>query len=144
MVSLTPHRIVYDLDSTLINTSMDMKAYERLNLSDPRNAHLQGRVYRFDLIDVSSPPGTGNIIPMWGVFRPYVFEFLQFSASYFREVYIWSAGQYKYVHMIKSKLFGGTFQPSKTYTYDDCSMHGSNINKPLVTVSYTHLRAHET
>lgn len=132
MTSLTNRRMVFDLDSTLIHSSMDMNEYEALKLyTDPASFTLRGRVYRFDLVDVTDTPGSGVVTPMWGVFRPYVFEFLQFAVTYFKEVYIWSAGQYKYVHLIKNNLFSGTFQPAKIFTYENCKMDVTSIHKPL-------------
>lgn len=130
--SLTNREFVFDLDSTLIHSSMDMEAYEALKLySDPKSIPLRGRVYRFDLVDVTETPGTGTVTPMWGVFRPYVFEFLQFMAHYCKKVHVWTAGQYKYGHTIKAQLFKGTFQPTTVFTYENCKMTTSSIHKPL-------------
>jgi hypothetical protein len=131
--SLTNRHIVLDLDSTLIHSTSNMKTYANLKLySEPKNAALRPRLYRLEMVDVVDKPGSGIVTVMWGVFRPYVFEFLQFADLYFQGIHIWSAGQYKYVHSIKEILFrDGPVQPSTILTYDDCEMTSNEIFKPL-------------
>jgi hypothetical protein len=146
MEPLTQHEMVFDLDASLISSSQELSKYNQLKLySEPRNSHLRCRVYRFDLHDVTDTPGSGIRTEMWGVYRPYLFEFLDFAGKYFKKLHIWSAGQYKYVHSIRGVVFPSTplvtcsylpriihlKQPSIILTYDDCDRSGEFITKPL-------------
>ena len=136
-MSLTKFKLVLDLDSTVVHSSGDMDDYQRLNLySDPRAAEMRSRVYSFDLIDVVEPPGTGSTTSMWGVYRPHVFEFLTFASTYFDEVIIWSAGQFKYVHAITDLIFDGIdSKPQTIKTYDDCRKTSSHVYKPIAELN---------
>lgn len=145
--SLTNRHLVLDLDSTLIHSSVEMDVYENMHLySDTRSIPLRSRLYRFDLVDAMDVvPGTGSVMPMWGVFRPHVFEFLQFASVYFEKVHIWSAGQYKYVHNIKAVLFPKPdFQPDVVLTHDDCEMSSTMVCKPLSKLYGMGVGANET
>lgn len=131
----TPKILVLDLDSTLVHTSGNMQDYEKLRIydvNDSTNADLRSRTYSFELTDVIDTPGTGSTTPMWGIYRPHYREFLTFAFSYFDEVRVWSAGQFKYVYAITDKVFSGLQQPVSVKTYDDCKKTVNRIYKPLV------------
>lgn len=135
---LTDFHLVLDLDLTLVCSSAELKQLEEMKLySTPKHSRLRSRVYTLDLVDVMDVPGTGSLTTMWGVFRPYVFQFLNFASRYFAGVHIWSAGKYKYVHAIKDLLFSdprytGERYPDTVLTYDDCEHDASGTTKPLV------------
>ena len=129
-----PTVLILDLDSTLVHTSGNMNDYESLKISsNPKHAELRGRTYVFALTDVIDTPGTGSTTPMWGVLRPHMYEFLTFALSYFDDVKVWSAGQFKYVHAITDIVFDGLPMPRDIRTYDDCKKTANRIYKPLAT-----------
>ena len=90
--------IVLDVDHTLVSTFDDMDAYNStLAKLTPEE---RARVYTLRIRD----PNFG-MVPMWGLFRPQVFEFLTFCQNYFSQVMIWSAGQPFYVNAMVELLF---------------------------------------
>lgn len=131
--SLTNLRIVLDLDSTLVHSSIDMATFESLRIySNPLNIPLRERVYSFDLVDANGDAGHGERTPMWGVFRPHLKKFIDFMAMYFKEIYIYSAGLYKYVNSVTDIIFSGALvQPTLVYSRDDCVTHLNDLVKPL-------------
>lgn len=137
--------LVLDLDSTLIYSSGDMDAYAKLNLySDPRRLKHRLRVYKIEMIDVFGLPGVGEKTQMWGIFRPFVFEFLRIISQYYNIV-IWTAGQYKYGHAIVEKLFStNDIRPVKILTNEDCSSREANLHKPLSKIYSLLPEANET
>lgn len=121
-MSKKKHAIVLDLDSTLVHSGLTLKSYPGKS-SDPR---LSKRLYRFDLIE-----GV-DVMPVWGVLRPYTLDFIDFCRRHFDEVIVWSAGQHQYVHKIVDFLFKDAgYKPRIILTREHCRFHGSNINKPL-------------
>lgn len=133
---LTDKVLVLDLDSTLIYTSEDFKQYTKLELyTNPNNINLRSRIYKFDVIDVVEKPGSGVRSSMWGIFRPHVYEFLDFAFYYFDKVIVWSAGQLRYVHAICDVLFTNPKQqPCLIYSHDDCVKGDNYLYKPLVKI----------
>ena len=127
-----------DLDSTFVCSSEEMKDYIALHLhTDASRQYLLPRIYRFDMIDVTSTPGTGIKTQMWGVLRPWAHEFLRLVSNQYNLV-IWSAGQYKYVHAISEILFPyaeGGLQPAGVFTWEDCERDSddedAHLCKPL-------------
>lgn len=116
----TNKHIFLDLDSTLIHSNMEISELEKLKLySNCANYKLRERIYKFELIDVTSTEGTGNYMEIWGIFRPHLEEFLEFAFEYFEGVHVWSAGQYKYVHSLVELIFLSN-RPGKILTYEDC------------------------
>jgi TFIIF-interacting CTD phosphatase-like protein len=135
--SLTDFELVVDLDSTLIFTSLDMSKLDSLLLKLGKSHPLLNRIYRFDLIDVVDVAGTGSITHMWGVFRPYLKEFFDFSSRYFRKIHVWSAGRFKYVHAMIDYIFEmSDLKPHDVYTWQDCIRTDRNIVKPLEDMKY--------
>lgn len=134
---LTNKTIMLDLDSTLIFTSDTFDNYSKMQLySNPDNAHLRQRIYKFDIIDVVEKPGSGVKSSMWGILRPHVYEFLDFCFDYYANVIVWSAGQLKYVHAICDVLFTNPDkQPCLIWSYDDCVKTDNYLYKPLTKIS---------
>ena len=128
--------IVLDLDSTLVHSSTDMIDLENLKLySNSSNVALRERIYRFDLIDVGNTHGLGIKTQMWGVFRPHLMEFVIFMSIYFKEIYIYSAGLYKYVHAISDEIFSNApLKPSIIFSRDECIDQNGDIIKPLTKI----------
>ena len=69
--------IVLDIDATLVHTHGDDDEYLNLKLfTDPKMAKHRGRLYTMNLTDVTSPPGTGEELTLYGIYRPWLKEFL--------------------------------------------------------------------
>jgi len=136
--------LVLDLDSTLVHTSEEMKQiFLTLNLyNDPHHAAMRGRIEGFSIYDVFDEPGTGNELRMWTCLRPHLREFLDFAHRYFTKIFIWSAGQHKYVHAIVDLLFPSYYpRPPVIFTWKNCVINGRTILKPLANL-YTQLKAY--
>jgi hypothetical protein len=129
----TDKNIVFDLDATLINTFSEISSMKKLKIfSDHTKRHLRKRVYTIELHDVVDEPGTGVYSRMWGVYRYGWERFYEFCKRYFNNIYIWSAGQPRYVDAIVDVLFPDPdFQPKIVYTWNNCVSDGDNIYKPL-------------
>ena len=125
--------IVLDIDATLVHTMDEEEEYKNLKLfSDPKMIKYRGRTYCMKLVDVTSPPGTGEEMKLYGVYRPYLKEFLDFCFKYFDNVVIWSAGKKKYVEKMCELMFTDrNSQPLLIYNYNDCEIYDDYIRKPL-------------
>lgn len=120
--------LMLDLDSTLIHSSSDFYEYNKLIKNDKAKPYL----YRFDLVDTSERLGSGDITKIWGVFRPHLRSFLEFALLYFKDIVIWSAGQFNYVYSIVDFIFDGfDYFPKIIKTYDDCEFHNRNVFKKI-------------
>ena len=134
--------LVVDLDQTFIHSRFDKDSDIKLSqfklYSDPKNKELREKIYSFSLLDGSGgQEGIGKNMVVWGVYRPNTEEFLKFAAQYFEAIYVWSAGQHKYVHCITELLFADIEgQPIKILTIDHCVYEGkSDYHKPLSVVT---------
>ena len=125
--------IVLDIDATLVHTHGDDDEYVNLKLfTDPKMAKHRGRLYTMNLTDVTSPPGTGEELKLYGIYRPWLKEFLDFCFKYFDNVVIWSAGKKKYVEKMCELMFTNrNKQPLLIYNYNDCQITNDYIRKPL-------------
>jgi hypothetical protein len=69
---------------------------------------------------------------IWGVKRPHIDEFLNFANQYFRNIVIWSAGTYEYVHAIVKHIFKQVPCPNGVFTRNDCTQSEEyGYEKPL-------------
>lgn len=125
--------IVLDIDATLVHTHGDGDEYVNLNLfSNPKMQKLRGRTYTMNLTDVTVAPGTGEEMKLYGIYRPWLKEFLEFCFKYFDHVIIWSAGKKKYVEKMCELMFTDRKkQPLIIYNYNDCEIYDDYIRKPL-------------
>lgn len=125
--------IVLDIDATLVHTHGDDDEYLNLNLfTNPKMIKYRGRTYSMSLTDVTSPPGTGEEMKLYGIYRPYLKEFIDFCFEYFDNVIVWSAGKKKYVEKMCELIFTDrNKQPLLIYNYDDCVIYDDYIRKPL-------------
>jgi len=121
----TDFTIVLDIDYTLVATQSDVDDLKKLNiLNDPKYFDLNERIYT--CCDDQSK--------FWGIVRPYTKEFLIFCFTYFKYLYIWSAGTKEYVHLIVEFLFKNIDQkPHRIFTRDDIEYYedDNNFAKPL-------------
>lgn len=135
--SLTDLTVVLDLDETLVHTFMDINQYELYNKFHHINdVDLMRRTYLIEMNDVASQIGKGEHEKMWGVFRPYVDEFLKFAFGYFKYVIVWSAGLDRYVEQIVEKLFSGLSRPDIVYGRSNCSQGTMIVNDNPVTFNH--------
>lgn len=132
----TAHKIVFDLDDTLIHCYDSLKEFKTLNVHDYENLELRQRIFRIELHDVTSTVGEGVHSIMWGVYRPGWERFRAFCQDYFSEIAVWSAGKPKYVDAIVNILFPDpNFQPTIVYTYPECIISRYEVLKPLERMS---------
>ena len=125
-----------DLDECLV--SIQMKAPQTLVgeiTVNPRYIDLRNRLIEVYLHDYEGDKGEGLRDYYWGLKRPHLDEFLLFLFSYFRVVFVWSAGQRPYVNAIVEKLFADLPYPYMVMNRDDIE-HTSdgNYHKPLSRV----------
>lgn len=125
--------IVLDIDATLVHTHGDDDEYLNLKLfSDPKMIKYRGRTYIMKLRDVTTPPGSGEEMKLYGIYRPYLKEFIDFCFKYFDNVVVWSAGKKKYVEKMCDIMFTDrNKQPLLIYNYNDCEIYDDYIRKPL-------------
>ena len=119
--------IVLDLDATLIATSKEEHWFLLEALNYEHDAHLKSRVYVLDFVEYSSR------VKMWGIIRPYAFEFIGYCIERFKHVVVWSAGKHSYVHNLVDILFSPhNYTPSLVWTSRNCK-GGENdpSEKPL-------------
>lgn len=130
----TDFQIVLDLDSTLIYTYDNFSDLNDLNIySDPKHIKLRNQIYILKIYDIHDVK-TEKIEKMFGIYRPYVLEFLLFCSKYFKYTHIWSAGSFKYVHALINELFtkNNIKKPNNIFTYENCEFEGEKyIYKPL-------------
>ena len=121
--------ICLDLDNTLIYACFNIKDIDNLQLHKPENRILRKRCRIVELVDGMDNigKGTGHVSTLLIILRPHVDEFLTFAKTYFRKIYIWSAGQHRYVKVIEKILFPhlefnkyGFSIPYEVFTNEDC------------------------
>jgi hypothetical protein len=129
----TDKNIVLDIDATLLDTREDEGGYENLKLfSSPKMAQYRHRAFTLVLDDVTEKKGTGEVIKLYGTYRPFLDEFLDFCVDYFDNIIIWSAGKKDYVEELTRKMFyGRKKQPLVIYSHSDCNIYGDDITKEL-------------
>lgn len=125
--------IVLDIDATLVHTHGDDDDFKKLKLfNNSKIINHRGRIYTMLLKDVTHVPGSGEEMKLYGVYRPYLKEFIEFCFDYFDNVIIWSAGKEKYVEKMCEIMFTDSQkQPILIYNYDQCQISGDDITKPL-------------
>ena len=93
---------------------------------------LRRRTYTLDIEDANGIPGSGGNTEVWGVTRPHLMTFLVFASGYFNNIFIWSAGQIRYVNDVVDFMFRDLDRPTAVYTHDDCDETKDGIlTKPL-------------
>ncbi len=130
--------LTFDIDLTLVHTFTELDSLKKLNAYNRNESELRKRIYTLELHDVVNEPGEGVYSRMWGVYRPGWERFHNFSKNYFYNVFVWSAGQPRYVDAMVNVLFPDpNFQPSIVYTWDNCQSDDGNIYKPLENIYST-------
>lgn len=103
---------VFDIDHTLIHTDSS-------GTIAPKNDPSVYEIYTYHP-NVSNKDEYNDIY-MWGTYRPYLREFLNFAKDYFKVIAVWSAGQKFYVKEIVDKIwdYAGLDVPKIVYSYQD-------------------------
>jgi hypothetical protein len=138
--SLTDLNLVLDIDDTLVQTFDDIKSlYKCPIMKNSKYYPVRKRVYilKFDSLadDEDEQEETSEDEMVWGVKRPHIDQFLEFANQYFRNIVIWSAGTYEYVHAIVKNLFKNMPCPTRIFTRNDCAQSDEyGYEKPLEKV----------
>jgi len=122
--------LILDLDETLIHTWRDpsfINTYEiytnpeRYKLFYPQGKHPLCYLIKID-----------NDI-LWGLCRPYLYEFLNFVYSEFENVIIWSAGIKQYVVEVVRQIFieVGLPMPKFIWSRKNCHLYQNYYHKPI-------------
>lgn len=131
--SLTDLNLVLDIDDTLVQTFDDIQQlYKCPIMKNSKFYPVRKRVYvlKFDNPEDESENEEDDVV--WGVKRPHIDDFLIFANEYFRNIVIWSAGTYDYVHAIVKNLFKNLPCPTRVFTRNDCHQSEEyGYEKPL-------------
>ena len=126
ITSITNKTVVLDLDSTLVYTSDNINDLEKVYT----DSNLTNRIFKLDIIDISEKNDIK--LKFWGIFRPHLSEFITFLITYFKEIYVYSAGIYKYVHLITDIIFKKhPIKPKLILSREDCVYFKDDFIKPL-------------
>lgn len=131
--SRTGWNLVLDMDETLLHTFHSMNELYDLNLYDPLNT--LGIPLRKQTYSIQLPRPDGGFDQYWGMWRPYLKDFLTFANEFFENVIIWSAGTTDYVHEIIRKMFRDHESPSVVLTRPDCVQDREFMEKPILKIS---------
>ena len=76
---------------------------------------------------------SGNKNMIWGLYRPYLHEFLTFANNYFDNMIVWSAGIAVYVEEIVKQMFdeAGLNSPKLTFSRNRCAKYQDLYHKPI-------------
>lgn len=123
---LTKLNLVLDLDATLVSTTGMHDNLDTI-FTNPNCMDLRNRVY---WMDIGEP---GNTEEIFGVIRPHVFEFLDYSFRYFENIFIWSSGDEEYVVPVCEFIFRPfCMKPKDIFTGTNCEEDKKhNLHKPL-------------
>ncbi len=137
--------IVWDMDSTVVHSSSNMKDFEQLRLySDPSNYDIRNRCVKFDFIF------RGEKCTHWTIFRPDAVEAMRFSFENYRNVVVWSAGVDEYVEQLVKYLFRDLPEPDLWFGRSFCDpkqqVDGILYKKPLTKLweRYPEIRPEST
>ena len=125
--------IVLDIDATLVHTHGDDEEFLDLKfITEPKMLKYRKRIYSMKLSDVTTEPGDGEELKLYGIYRPYLKEFLEFCFDYFDNIIIWSAGKKKYVEKMCELMFvDSKKQPLVIYNWNNTTIDGDRVTKPL-------------
>jgi hypothetical protein len=131
--SLTELNLVLDIDDTLVQTFDDIDSlYKCPIMKNPKFYPVRKRVYILKFQNEEPEEDEEEEEMIWGVKRPHIDEFLDFANRYFRNIVIWSAGTYDYVHAIVKHLFKQIPCPARVFTRNDCTQSEEyGYEKPL-------------
>lgn len=129
-----PKTLILDLDETLVHSWENPDFLELYEIySNPevyRKFHPTGSMQIAYSMILDLPCGQSRI---WGLYRPYMYEFLHFAKNYFDNTFIWSAGAQSYVQEITRQIFleSGMIPPKLTWSRDKCLNYQGYYHKPI-------------
>lgn len=109
--------IVLDLDATLLHTFDNYKALAKLISEENNLAYLKSRIYNLKLFNPSSNKNH-KYYSFWGIYRPFLAEFVEYIIQEFDDIFIWSAGNEKYVKSVVDLIFEPYEYKPKIIFYD--------------------------
>jgi hypothetical protein len=132
--SLTDLNLVLDIDDTLVQTFDDIQQlYKCPIMKNSKYYPVRKRVYILKFDNQEEEETEEDVV--WGVKRPHIDDFLAFASEYFRNVVVWSAGTYDYVHAIVKNLFKNIPCPTRVFTRNDCHQSEEfGYEKPLMKI----------
>lgn len=126
--------LILDLDETLVHTWADPAFVEEYKIYSTPDLY-----YKFHPIGEPAVAYSFTIdgTPCWGLYRPYLYEFLAFASEYFDNVLIWSAGIREYVYEIVRRIFvdTGITCPRLILSRDQCATYNGTYHKPISVVT---------
>jgi len=129
-----PKTLILDLDETLVHSWENPQFLETYQIySNPeiyRKFHPTGSSQIAYSILLDLPQGQNRI---WGLFRPDMYKFLNFSGDYFDNILVWSAGIEPYVEEITKLIFleSGMKPPKLIWSRSKCSNYQGYYHKPI-------------
>lgn len=125
--------IVLDLDDTCLHSYSDPDFPKEYRLEENPK-------YKKLFVSTGNSPVTYSFTTdgsyFWGLYRPHLFEFLDFVQEHFDNVYVWSAGVKPYVETIVENMFKktGRRMPKMIFSRPQCAFNEEIYHKPLVRV----------
>lgn len=132
--TLGPKTLILDLDETLIHSYEDPHFLESYGIyTTPeiyRKFHPTGSSPIAYSMFLDLPSGNSRI---WGLYRPYMYEFLSFAKEYFDNILVWSAGLQSYVEEISQRIFldSGMSSPKLIWSRNKCYNYQGYYHKPI-------------
>jgi TFIIF-interacting CTD phosphatase-like protein len=133
-----PKTLILDLDETLIHSWENSRFIDTYKIyTDPtiyRRFHPLGtpQIAYSMLLDMN-----GSLNRIWGLHRPYLYEFLSFAGQYFDNIIVWSAGIRPYVDEITKQIFleSGLQPPKIVWSRNKCSNYQGLYHKPISEIN---------
>lgn len=110
--------VVLDLDNTLINSFDETdELFKLIHDGDTELNYLSQYCYHLSItcsgLDLEQ-------YKLWGIFRPYLVEFILYCAERCKNIYIWSAGHRDYVEAVVEKIFGNLdYKPKLIFSIEE-------------------------
>lgn len=121
------HNLVLDLDETMVYTFDNIGELYKLIETDEDFDWLSVHSYILEMCDPNEE-GCNEEYKMWGLFRPYLVEFITYAIERFDNIYIWSAGKRKYVDAIVDRIFPSLdYNPPIILNFDDTEISEEGV-----------------
>lgn len=133
-----PKTLILDLDETLVHSWENPQFLESYQIyNDPtvyRKFHPIGspQICYSMFLDINK-----KLTRIWGLNRPYLYEFLSFASGYFENIIVWSAGAHPYVNEITRYIFleSGLKPPKMIWSRTNCSSYQGYFHKPILSLT---------
>jgi len=144
--SLTQFSIILDLDETLIKSWENPQWLPSLeiysNIDNYKKFCPQSGVQQFQDKPIiysiySGTRNNGRETKLWGIERPYLREFIDFTHDYFKHIIVWSAGLSFYVEDLCRHIFKkcGHPCPKMIWSRENCEKAKHYLHKPINKIS---------